>query len=285
MSLLLIYFIIVLFLLYTYKNKKPVKWSEVLNMITLNIYTKSTGDAPVIPGPIRLPMIGTKWNCLTMNMNKLHEYYAKLNLKYGDVVLEQQNSVDIVSLFKREDIEKVLKYPSKYPFRPPTEIVTYYRLSRPDRYSSVGLVNSQGSDWAHLRTKLTPKTLESRKILADFCPDLNQICDDFIDQMKVQRNSRNIVVGVENILKSMSVESACCLILGKRLGFLNEKMGNDDLFQLTEASKNVFKSFRDAYYGEHERLSNYCSCFTLTFTSFRKQSVEIFAIENVQQLR
>lgn len=261
--MLLLYFIIVLFLFYTYKNKKPVKWSEVLNIMTLNIYTKSLGDSTFIPGPIRLPFIGTKWNCWFMNMNKLHEYYARLNKKYGDVVLEQQNNVNIVSLFNREDIEAVLKYPSKYPFRPPTEIVTYYRLSRPDRYSSVGLVNSQGPEWAHLRMKLTPKTLESRKILSDFCPDLNRICDDFINQMKFKRNSKNIVVGVENILKSMSVESACCLILGKRLGFLNEKMGNDDFLQLTEASKNVFKSFRDAYYGKRHQLFLICCSFYL----------------------
>lgn len=284
MSMLLLYFIIAIFLLYTYKNKKPVKWSEMLNVITLNIYTKSIGDIAFIPGPIRLPIIGTKWNCWFMNMNKLHEYYARLNIKYGDVVLEQQNSVNIVSLFNKEDIEKVLKYPSKYPFRPPTEIVTYYRQSRPDRYSSVGVVNAQGPEWAHLRIKLTPKTLENRKILSEFCPDLNQICDDFVIEMKAKRNANNIVIGVENILKSMSVESACCLILGKRLGLLQKKTGNEDFLLLKEASKNVFKSIRDSYYGKFLYRQHCFSYFTLNFSQFRKQFVEIFTDKSVQKL-
>lgn len=248
-SMLLFYFIVVLFLFYTYKNKKPIKWNELLNTLSLN--TRALDDTFRIPGPLRLPVFGTKWNCLFIKMNKLHEYYELLNRKYGDVVLEQSGETPIISLFKRQDIEKVVKYPSKYPFRPPTEIVSYYRLSRPDRYASVGMVNAQGSEWAHLRTKLTPKTLESRKILANFSPDLNRICDEFINQLKERRNENNIVANVDDILKSMSVESACCLILGRRLGFLEESSEKKKLFQeLTVTAKNIFKSIRDAYYGE-----------------------------------
>lgn len=61
---------------------------------------------------------------------------------YGKIVLEVTPSgVPIVLLFERADIEKVLRYPSRYPFRPPTEIVSIYRNSRPDRYASVGITN------------------------------------------------------------------------------------------------------------------------------------------------
>ena len=256
-SMLLFYFIVVLFLFYTYKNTKPVKWNEVLNALAFN--SRPHDDTFRIPGPLRLPAFGTKWNCLFIKMNKLHEYYEMLNKKYGDIVLEQSGETPIISLFKRQDIENVLKYPSKYPFRPPTEIVAFYRLSRTDRYSSVGLANAQGPEWAHLRSKLTPKTLESRKILADFCPDLNRICDDFIKQMKERRNENNIVLNVDDILKSMSVESACCLILGRRLGFLDESLERKRLFQeMTVTAKNSFKCVRDAYYG---KLVSYYSLF------------------------
>jgi len=247
-SMLLFYFIILLFLFYTYKNTKPVKWNEILNTLTLN--SRVLDDTFRIPGPLRLPVYGTKWNLFFIKMNKLHEYYEALNRKYGDVVLEQSGETPIISLFKRQDIERVLKYPSKYPFRPPTEIVAYYRMSKPEIYSSVGIVNAQGEEWAHLRAKLTPKTLESRKILADFCPDLNRICDDFISQMKERRNENNVVLNVDDILKSMSVESACCLILGRRLGFLEGSAESRKLFQeLTVTAKNSFKNVRDAYYG------------------------------------
>lgn len=31
-------------------------------------------------------------------------------------------------------------------------------------------VNAQGQEWAKLRSKLTPKTLESKRVLSVFCP-------------------------------------------------------------------------------------------------------------------
>lgn len=69
-------------------------------------------------------------------------FFLEFNKKYGPIVLEVTTSgIPIVNLFDRNDIETVLKYPSKYPFRPPTEIIVMYRQSRPDRYSSVGITN------------------------------------------------------------------------------------------------------------------------------------------------
>lgn len=51
------------------------------------------------------------------------------------------NGIPIVNLFNRLDIEKVLRFPCKYPFRPPTEIIAFYRQKRPDRYASTGITN------------------------------------------------------------------------------------------------------------------------------------------------
>ena len=281
--MLLFYFVIILFLLYTFKNKKPVKLNEVLGAITFG--NKQNDDTFRVPGPIRLPFFGTRWNSWFSDMTKLHEYYADLNKQYGDVVMEMMGNVPVISLFKRQDIEKVLKYPSKYPFRPPTEIVSFYRMTRPDRYSSVGMINAQGAEWAHLRMNLTPKTLESRKVLAKFCPELNEICDDFISQVKERRNDENIAENVDDLLKSMSFESACCLILGKRMGFLSENCDTkNDFKELASVLKNMFKSFRDAYYGNENNCQlkihgNYRNI------SFRKRVMEIFTFKNVQRFR
>lgn len=220
-----------------------------MNGLTFN--AKQNDDIFRIPGPVRLPLFGTKWSSWFNNMNKLHIYYADLNRKYGDVVLEMMGNVPVVSLFNRVDIEKVLKYPSKYPFRPPTDIVLFYRSSRPDRYSSVGMANAQGAEWAHLRNNLTPKTLENRQVLANFCPDLNEICDYFIEKIKKRRNCDNIAENVEEVLQSMSFESVCHLILGKRFGFLDDiNETNINLKKLGDAVKNIFKSFRETYYGK-----------------------------------
>lgn len=51
----------------------------------------------------------------------------------------------MINIFSKTDIEKVLRSGGKYPIRPPTEAIAYYRRSRPDRYASTGLVNEQGN--------------------------------------------------------------------------------------------------------------------------------------------
>lgn len=69
-------------------------------------------------------------------------WHSDFNKKFGPIVLEvTSNGVPIINLYDRQDIEKVLRYPSKYPFRPPTEIVAFYRKMRPDRYASTGITN------------------------------------------------------------------------------------------------------------------------------------------------
>ena len=61
---------------------------------------------------------------------------------YGKIVKEESLwNYPIVSILDKKDIESVLKRSSKYPLRPPTEVVAYYRQSRPDRYSTLGIVN------------------------------------------------------------------------------------------------------------------------------------------------
>jgi ecdysone 20-monooxygenase len=172
------------------------------------------------------------------------------------------NNVPVISLFNKADIEKVLQYPSPYPFRPPTEIVSYYRQRRPDRYASLGLVNEQGPQWAKLRSKLTPKTLESRRVLSAFCPDLNEICDEFSSVIKQKRNSSDIVQNFDEIMKLMSLEVACCLILGRRMGYLQDQMEhNEEIKELGHAANNIFAIFRDAYYGKRKCFLKVVACF------------------------
>jgi len=54
--------------------------------------------------------------------------------------LEHYWNYPLVILYDADDIESVLKAASTY--RPEMEIVSRHRKTRPDRYSSVGIVNS-----------------------------------------------------------------------------------------------------------------------------------------------
>ncbi|XP_030385580.1 ecdysone 20-monooxygenase [Scaptodrosophila lebanonensis] len=208
-----------------------------------------------IPGPQRIPFLGTKWIFLVFfrryKMTKLHEVYADLNRQYGDIVLEvMPSNVPIVHLYNRDDLERVLKYPSKYPFRPPTEIIVMYRQSRPDRYASLGIVNEQGPTWQKLRSSLT-SSITSPRILQNFLPALNAVCDDFIELLRARRDPQSQAVhNFEELANLMGLEAVCTLMLGRRMGFLapNTKQPHK-ISQLAAAVKQLFISQRDSYYG------------------------------------
>lgn len=200
-----------------------------------------------IPGPLSLPFFGTKWQ--SIEMTKLHEYYYGLNKKYGDVVMEVSGNFPIISIFKRQDIEKVLSSQSQYPFRPPNEIQSFYRMQNTDRYSSTGITNEQGPEWLKLRTKLSLKTLENRKFYAQYCSDLNEICSDFNDVIRSVRNDKNEIKNFHENMRSMSFETNCCFVLGKR-GF-GSLEGSEKITKLSNANVKIMEAIRDTYYGEN----------------------------------
>lgn len=158
------------------------------------------------------------------------------------------SGVPIVLLFERADIEKVLRYPSRYPFRPPTEIVSMYRNSRPDRYASVGITNEQGLGWNHLRSKLTP-AITSPRVLQAFLPALNEICDDFVELLRVKRCPlTQVVTDFQDVANLMGLEAVCTLMLGRRMGFLSAQPGRD-VMALAAAVKRLFVTQRDSTFG------------------------------------
>jgi hypothetical protein len=80
LTVILIYIAIISFLIYTFKNQKPLKWSEITNAIPFYQYFSSQAiQRNTIPGPLRLPILGTKWQ--NTNMSKLHEYYESKQIQ------------------------------------------------------------------------------------------------------------------------------------------------------------------------------------------------------------
>lgn len=65
----------------------------------------------------------------------------------------------------------------------------------------------QGEIWHNLRTKLTSQ-ITSPRVLQSFLPELNNICDDFIDLLRSKRNSdTNIVDNFQNIVNLFGLEA------------------------------------------------------------------------------
>ncbi|KAI5633408.1 cytochrome p450 domain-containing protein [Phthorimaea operculella] len=160
-----------------------------------------------LPGPPALPFFGTRWIFWSRyRMNKLHEAYEDMFRRYGTVFMESSPSgAPVVSIADRDALETVLRAPAKRPYRPPTEIVQVYRRSRPDRYASTGLVNEQGEKWYHLRKNLTAE-LTSPQTIQGFVPQLNSICDDFLELLRSCRRPDGAVAGFDQLTNRVGLE-------------------------------------------------------------------------------
>ncbi|KAK0088673.1 hypothetical protein PV325_011092 [Microctonus aethiopoides] len=212
-----------------------------------------------IPGPFSLPILGTRWIFSWFGyyrMEKIHLAYKDMNQHYGPLCKEIALwNYPVVSVYSRHDIELVLRRSPRYPLRPPQEIISYYRRSRKDRYTNLGLVNDafivpkitrQGETWQKLRDALTPKLMDPKTVLGYF-PALNKVSDDFISLIKSRRKGNNIH-GFEELAYTMGLESTCTLILGRHLGFLTDT-STTLTTKLAEAVRIHFTASRDAFYG------------------------------------
>ncbi|KAJ1527578.1 hypothetical protein ONE63_007542 [Megalurothrips usitatus] len=204
-----------------------------------------------IPGPWpSLPVLGTRWiySLGVYKMDKIHEAYSDMFDRYGPVVREEALwQVPVVSVLERSAIETVLRSSSKYPLRPPTEVTSHYRRSRPDRYTNLGLVNEQGETWHHLRSILTPE-LTSGKTMLRFLPELNTVASDLTTLLAASRDSNGVITRFEELANRLGLESTCTLILGRRMGFLDDKV-DPQAAKLAAAVKVHFCASRDTFYG------------------------------------
>ncbi|XP_014289916.1 ecdysone 20-monooxygenase isoform X2 [Halyomorpha halys] len=202
-----------------------------------------------IPGPQQFPVIGTRWIYYTKyTLEKIHEAHKDLCRTFGPIVKEEALwNIPVINIFGKNEIEKVLRQPSKYPLRPPTEVTAHYRASRPDRYPSLGLINEQGETWHSLRSHLTPE-LTSAKTMSSFFPELLSVTEDFIRLLQVSKHANGIVEHFDDLACRMGLESTCCLILGKRLGVLEDE-ANEVSLRLANAVKEQFCASRDTYFG------------------------------------
>lgn len=237
-----------IYLFFHYKFLKIFENTLVRNLFATS-KTSNKGGIWSIPGPISIPFVGTKWIFLwKYKMSQIHKAYEDFHKRYGPIALEVTPSgIPIVHLFARQDIDRVFRYPSKYPFRPPVEIVSHYRQKRPDRYASVGIVNEQGEQWHNLRSKLTPHITSPRTVRA-ILPTLNAICDDFVEMLKLKRSNDCVVENFQDYANLMGLEAVCTLMLGRRMGFMSTNPSEKARI-LAAAVKEVFAMQRDSYYG------------------------------------
>ncbi|GJQ83211.1 hypothetical protein Trydic_g18235 [Trypoxylus dichotomus] len=225
MDILTIGFIGLFFLMVGYK---PPWWSKNPNL--------SASPSCQIPGPPSLPIL-------------VHLFYRDMFKKYGPIIKEEALwNIPVISVVNRSDMEKVLKSSGKYPIRPPTEAIAYYRRSRPERYASAGVVNEQGEIWAHLRANLT-KDVTSPHTISTFLPQIGDMSKDLCSLIRHFRQEDDKITQLEFLTRRLGLEAMCILILGRRMGFLLPEGETDIAKRLRIAVHHHFLACRDTYYG------------------------------------
>ncbi|KAK5650803.1 hypothetical protein RI129_001832 [Pyrocoelia pectoralis] len=235
-----IFILIILYIMVGYRP--PWLWKHI---------EKSQKTITDIPGPLSLPFLGTRWIYWFGNYSftKVHEVYADLFLKYGPIVKEETLfNIPVISIVNRCDIEKVLKSSGKYPVRPPTEAIAYYRKSRPDRYASAGIVNEQGVVWHNLRSSLTSE-LTSPRTIGSFLPVIDQIVEEWCTSIRQQRISGKYINDLKPLAEQLGLEVTCALVLGRRMGFLQSDGPSPTARALAVAVHEHFLACRDTFYG------------------------------------
>lgn len=140
-----------------------------------------------IPGPKSLPFIGTLYKYLPIigpySFDKLHINGLKKLNKYGPIVKEEiVPGVNIVWLFKPEDIETMFRYEGKYPQRRSHLALEKYRLDRPTVYNTGGLLPTNGETWYKLR-KVFQKGLSSPVAVQHFIKPSDDVIQEWFERL------------------------------------------------------------------------------------------------------
>ena len=169
--------------------------------------------------------------------------------KYGPVVKEAVAfNISIFHLFDQRDILAVLNANSEFPLRPPNEADVYYRLSRPDIYSDLGMVNENGPKWKHLRKQFTPP-LTRRKTLSNYSSMMNNIGEDFVELVLQNRSAESgIVKNIRQLVYRAGLETVCAVALERRMGFLLKELDSQAVL-IFDAINGYQSASNEAMYG------------------------------------
>lgn len=93
------------------------------------------------------------------------------------------------------------------------------------------------------------------------------MCDDFIECIRKRRDGNNVVRNFQDLANLMGLESSCCLVLGRRLGYLDDN-SESNFKDLAKAVKSLFALQRDSYYGNllyYELMRISCNLMLMDF--------------------
>lgn len=196
----------------------------------------------------------------------------------------------VISSFTLQDIETILRTPSKYPLRPPNEADVIYRNLRPQYYNNIGMVNENGQNWHFLRSRLTPP-LTSPATLKHYAGHMDGIAQDLVNLIRHCKNPQSIVNNFKELIYKTSLEAVCMVALERRMGFLEPSIGFstqkiiDCVTGFEESSSQLFyglpfwKYLPSCFSGVFSNLM-YCKDFLFqTFSAIVDETLQLNELE------
>ncbi len=195
-------------------------------------------DFTQLAGPKSFPLVGTLPHYFVTkkyDFDRLHWGARDKQREFGDVVKEEFSpDVPVLWLYDPEDIKYahlsficckfraaiMLFYRTMfdaegvYPSRRSHLALAHYRLSKPDVYSSAGLLPTNGPEWKRLRQRFQFKPGAVDKVM----PLIRSLAQDFVSTL-----SMNSTWGMEAELKKYFLEVTSLFLFGARMGALDER--------------------------------------------------------------
>ena len=219
--------------LFTHKPSLPPLRSLTTLSTTANNNTTKAKPFSDIPGPLRLPVVGTAWTFFVGTKGRPLEKrfldsQAENVKKYGKIFREQLPGVKIISIAEPADVAKLLRSEPKYPQRLKFPIFDYYREKRK---KIPGVFFGDGEEWYKMRSVLSKRMLRPKEV-ADYAPGFNEIVTDFIHRLRSVREpsgseKENEVCELDQELFKWSFESVAEMLFDKRFGCLEAEVDEE----------------------------------------------------------
>ncbi|XP_070563110.1 1,25-dihydroxyvitamin D(3) 24-hydroxylase, mitochondrial-like [Ptychodera flava] len=141
---------------------------------------------------------------------------------YGPIWKQKLGSNNLVTLTDPKDFEFVLRNEGKYPRRVQ---IDPWLIHRQERNLGLGVLLHEGADWHRNRAALSKRMMRPREV-ATYSDTVNDVITDLVNSLVRGRSNYgkdNIVPDIENTVFKWSLDSACSVILNKKLNLLDDK--------------------------------------------------------------
>ncbi|XP_042883832.1 probable cytochrome P450 CYP44 isoform X2 [Penaeus japonicus] len=245
-----------------------------------------------IPGPLRLPIIGTLLP-YKLGLKKLQDYHyhvCDLYHQYGPLVKEHFGSQVIVHVFDPADIRTVYENDGKTPYIPPLQETTQFY--RQEKDMSLGLGNINGQEWYKLRHAVQMMMLRPREV-SYYYPLQDKVAEKAVEKLATEMDKDGVVPDLHTLVSQWILESAGMCCFERSLGCLHggkeeelaKKMvrANVEIFKLSaelKFSMRTYRYFKTRKYKTLHNLEDFFYGVSIDFITDALNHIKTLAAEN-----